>query len=104
MGYSKHVMIILLKINQNINFRPQEDVFCFLAGDSRYCHFLSLSLFCLASLKNKTLTFLFRVNEQTVLAMVHLLFVREHNRIAVELSKINPHWNDETIFQVEIMR
>jgi hypothetical protein len=41
-----------------------------------------------------------RVNEQTVLIMVHTLFVREHNRIAIELGKINPHWNDETIFQV----
>jgi len=54
--------------------RPQEDVFCFLAGDPR-------------------------VNEQTVLAMIHTLFVREHNRIASELGKINPQWGDETIFQ-----
>jgi len=55
--------------------RPQEDVFCFLAGDPR-------------------------VNEQTVLAMIHTLLVREHNRIASELGKINPQWNDETLFQV----
>ncbi len=41
-----------------------------------------------------------RVNEQTVLAMVHTLMAREHNRIAEELANINPHWNDETIFQV----
>ena len=40
------------------------------------------------------------MNEQTVLIMVHTLFVREHNRIANELSRINPHWNDETLFQV----
>lgn len=54
--------------------RPSEDVYCFLAGDPR-------------------------VNEQTVLAMAHTLFVRQHNFIAKELNKINPHWDDETTFQ-----
>jgi len=54
--------------------RPSEDVYCFLAGDPR-------------------------VNEQTVLAMIHTLFVRNHNFIAHEMQKVNPHWNDETIFQ-----
>ena len=51
-----------------------EDVYCFLAGDPR-------------------------VNEQTVLAIVHLFMVREHNRIATELGSINHHWDDEMIFQ-----
>ena len=51
-----------------------EDVYCFLAGDPR-------------------------VNEQTVLAIVHLFMVREHNRIATELGNINHHWDDETLFQ-----
>lgn len=54
--------------------RPSEDVYCFLAGDPR-------------------------VNEQTVLAMAHTLFVRQHNYIAKELNRINPHWDDETTFQ-----
>ena len=44
-----------------------------------------------------------RVNEQTVLATIHPLFVREHTRIATELGKINPHWNDETLFQVRVI-
>ena len=54
--------------------RPSEDVYCFLAGDPR-------------------------VNEQTVLATIHTLFVRNHNLLAKELAVINPHWNDETLFQ-----
>ena len=40
-----------------------------------------------------------RANEQVGLTAVHTLFVREHNRLADEISAANPGWNDEQIYQ-----
>ncbi|CAG9766731.1 unnamed protein product [Ceutorhynchus assimilis] len=40
-----------------------------------------------------------RVNFQPQLALMHTLWYREHNRIATDLGKLNPDWNDEQIFQ-----
>ena len=53
--------------------RPRH-LFCFIAGDER-------------------------VNEQIHLTVLHTLYVREHNKMATELAKLNPHWNDEKIYQ-----
>ena len=53
---------------------PEDLEFCFLAGE-------------------------FRVNEQLVLTVMHTLLFREHNRIARELAKLNPFWNDEELYQ-----
>lgn len=47
---------------------------CFLAGDTRS-------------------------SEQMALASIHTLFVREHNRIAKKLIKINPHWTGDIVYE-----
>nr|XP_004670021.2 lactoperoxidase isoform X2 [Jaculus jaculus] len=47
---------------------------CFLAGDSR-------------------------ASEQILLAALHTLFVREHNRLARELKRLNPQWDGEKLYQ-----
>ncbi|GIY69338.1 peroxidase [Caerostris darwini] len=53
---------------------PSEPLKCFQAGDSR-------------------------VNMLVELMAMHTLWYREHNRIAEELSKLNPQWSDQTLFQ-----
>ncbi|CAI4224998.1 unnamed protein product [Auanema sp. JU1783] len=56
------------------NFSEQNPTRCFLSGD-------------------------FRANEQQALAVMHTIFLREHNRIARKLKRINKHWDGDTIYQ-----
>ncbi|XP_069975779.1 salivary peroxidase/catechol oxidase isoform X2 [Penaeus vannamei] len=40
-----------------------------------------------------------RVNEQPGLASMHTLWTRAHNTLATQLSVVNPHWNDERLYE-----
>lgn len=39
------------------------------------------------------------MNQNPQLTILQVILFREHNRIAEVLSKINPQWDDETIYQ-----
>ena len=54
--------------------QPAKKVPCFLSGDVR-------------------------TNEQVALTSMHVIFSREHNRIADKLAELNPHWSSEKIYQ-----
>ncbi|KFM58424.1 Chorion peroxidase, partial [Stegodyphus mimosarum] len=63
-----------VKAEKDINCRMKFKKYCFESGDSRG-------------------------NQHTILASLHTLFVREHNRIATEMKILNPNWDEETLFQ-----
>lgn len=40
-----------------------------------------------------------RVNQHPALTSLHILFIREHNRLAQRLRELNPGWDDERLYQ-----
>ncbi|XP_076847006.1 eosinophil peroxidase [Brachyhypopomus gauderio] len=40
-----------------------------------------------------------RANEHLGMVALHTLFLREHNRLAEELHRLNPHWGPDTLYQ-----
>ncbi|TRY95993.1 hypothetical protein DNTS_002156 [Danionella cerebrum] len=63
-----------LETLQELNMTKENRSFCFQAGDSR-------------------------ANEHLGMIALHTLFLREHNRLAEELHRINPHWSPDTLYQ-----
>ncbi|CAN7939173.1 unnamed protein product, partial [Ixodes hexagonus] len=41
-----------------------------------------------------------RSNQHPALMSIQVIWLRQHNRVARKLRDINPHWNDEMLFQV----
>uniref|UniRef100_A0A7G3ADF7 Putative chorion peroxidase n=1 Tax=Lutzomyia longipalpis TaxID=7200 RepID=A0A7G3ADF7_LUTLO len=39
-----------------------------------------------------------RTNQIISITAVHILYAREHNRVAAELARLNPHWSDDLLF------
>lgn len=85
--------------------RANSSEFCFEAGIKLVKSFSYLLRMLIVIFLNmiKNISGEIRVNEQLVLACMHTLMAREHNRLARELSKINPHWDDETLYQVNVV-
>lgn len=68
------------------------------------CYFTGISMLRIMRLKNfivfKWIEGDHRPNQTPMLIVGHTIFMREHNRIATELGRINPRWNDERLYQV----
>ncbi|RWS11097.1 Peroxidase-like protein, partial [Dinothrombium tinctorium] len=54
--------------------KPEENMYCFKAGDKR-------------------------VNQHPALTALHVLFLRQHNRLVNALKAINPHWDGEKLYE-----
>lgn len=55
--------------------------------------------FALSPLLPPFLTGDVRVDENIALTSIHTLFMREHNRLATELKRMNREWDGERIYQ-----
>ena len=40
-----------------------------------------------------------RSNQLPTLSTHHIMFIREHNNVASDLARINPHWDSDRVFE-----
>uniref|UniRef100_T1IPA1 Chorion peroxidase n=1 Tax=Strigamia maritima TaxID=126957 RepID=T1IPA1_STRMM len=69
----KHQYLPLSNLSSRCGNR-RKGIHCFLAGDGRS-------------------------NQNPGITCMHTIWLREHNVVAKTLSRLNPHWEDETVFQ-----
>lgn len=62
---------------------PDGDKICFVENPGETCYFGGDP----------------RLNQSPDLSILHIFYIREHNRLADILSQINPNWTDEKLFQ-----
>ncbi|XP_055953182.1 peroxidasin-like isoform X2 [Argiope bruennichi] len=59
-----------------------------------------LDIFCYKKIQSKCFfAGDFRVNQHATLTGLQTLYMREHNRVAAELKRLNSHWGEERLFQ-----
>jgi peroxidase len=78
----------LLKFNQGIN---QPRAYLPMSNTDNSCGDASGTIACFQGGEERT-------NENMGLVGLQTLFMREHNRIATELARVNPFWNDQKLF------
>ncbi|KAG7168855.1 Peroxidase-like [Homarus americanus] len=82
---------LLLKESHNFPDCRTYDKLCAFSGDPSPCRM---------HVKYHVSFYSFpRPNENPGLALLHMVFHREHNRLAKSLQAINTHWDDEKLFQ-----
>jgi peroxidase len=86
-------------LSKNVTgIEPPKEVKCFKAGALHY-DFSSIYMSTFIISLINLFTGDARVNQTPDLAITQTIFLRQHNLLVAELASINPHWDDERLFQ-----
>ncbi|CAG9827645.1 unnamed protein product [Diabrotica balteata] len=72
----------------------ERDMFCPLLNENELCYHTGRLIQNYKEISDP------RVDQNPPLCITHLLWAREHNRVARRLGHLNPHWSDEEIFKI----